>query len=66
MNNTISEETIPACWVCERVWKRKDSDKWFYFNGMTICRNHPYARKWYIAIFRLAEQKCEFGEEYND
>jgi len=58
--NKIAEETISACWVCGKVWKRKEYKEWFYFDGLTICKNHKYATKWYNATIKLGEQKLKY------
>ena len=55
--NNLSEEFIPACWVCGKVWQRKDSNKWLFFNDMVVCRNHPGAKEWYNGALILAEEK---------
>ena len=60
MKNKIEEETIPACWVCGKVWKRKDYIRWVYFNEMVICLAHKGAAKWYNAAVKLGEQKIKY------
>ncbi|MBU1621764.1 MAG: hypothetical protein KKF27_20405 [Gammaproteobacteria bacterium] len=56
---SISKESIPPCWVCGKIWQRKDTDKYGYFQGIVICLNHKYAKKWHNAAIRLAEEKIK-------
>lgn len=51
----IWNETIPACIICKKEHKRKNTSDWFYFEGITVCSNHPGAEKWYDACIELAE-----------
>jgi len=59
MKTAISEEFIPPCWVCGKVWQRKDNIRWVYFNEIVICLSHKGAAKWYNAAIKLAEQKTQ-------
>lgn len=58
-NTPISEEFIQPCWVCEKVWQRKDTNKYLYFNGILICKDHKYAQQWYNAVGHLSDKKFE-------
>ena len=58
-NTSISEESVPPCWVCGKVWQRKDTDEYAYFQEIVIRLNHKFAHKWYNAAIKLAEQKTQ-------
>jgi len=56
----IMNETIPACWVCGKIWKRKDANMYAYFQGIVVCLAHKHAQKWYNAAIKLASQKIKY------
>jgi len=56
----LSEELIPKCWVCGKEWKRKETDKYCYFQGIVVCSSHKGAGKWYNAAISLASEKLKY------
>lgn len=57
--NKISEELIAPCWMCEKRWRRKETDRYYYFGGMVICSHHNGAKEWYEGALKLAVEKME-------
>jgi len=56
--NPAKEKLIP-CYVCGKVWTRKDADKWFYFFGLLVCKEHPGAQEWYDGTIKLSLEKLK-------
>lgn len=57
--NFNPEQILPVgvCWVCGKILYRKDFDKWFYFNTVLVCRDHPGVQKWYEGSLEMGEEK---------
>jgi hypothetical protein len=58
--NTLKKELVGPCWVCGKMWKREDTDGYFYFNDMLVCVCHDGAKEWYNGAFRLVDEKLRF------
>jgi len=60
----MSEEKIPPCKVCGKVWRRKDADKWVYANGIVACRKHHGVNRWYAEEMAkvLLKGDCDVDE----
>ena len=41
-----SEENIPSCKICKKIWKRKDADRWVYYDGTVCCLHHRGVQEW--------------------
>lgn len=55
-----SEEFLPPCHVCKKVWQRKDTDKYFYHESIgVVCQHHHGAQKWYDDMLQFAEEEWE-------
>jgi hypothetical protein len=61
----LEKEPVPACWVCGKVWRRCDSDKWYYFGGILVCKHHEGADTWYAGALTLADEALR-GNENNE
>jgi len=57
----FEEEYIPACWVCGKLWQRMDSEKWYYFNEIVVCKDHPGALDWYMGALELSGERLRLG-----
>ena len=55
----LEEEEVGSCIVCGKVWKRKDVDKWYYFNGTLVCVHHPGSVKWYQGAMIMMNEKLK-------
>jgi len=58
--NQLEEEDLMPCWVCDKVWKRKAADSWYYFDGMLVCKSHDGANEWFSGALRLSAVKLSF------
>lgn len=56
---SISEQKIDSCYVCGKIWKRKEVDMYLYFNGMVVCSHHEGAKEWYDGALKLTDAKCK-------
>jgi hypothetical protein len=44
----LEEETVTACLICRKIWKRKDADKWIFCKGFgVLCKCHNGVMEWY-------------------
>ncbi len=38
--SNLSEEEIPPCKICGKIWKRKDYKLWFCYRNEIMCIHH--------------------------
>ena len=57
--NKTSLEFLQPCWVCGKIWQRKDSEKWYYFNEILICKCHDGADEWFSGARKLAMERLK-------
>ena len=53
----LEEEHVPACWICGKIWRRMNSEKWYYFNEMLVCKDHPGVLAWLYGSVEIVEEK---------
>ena len=47
----LSEEEIPPCKICGKVWKRKETNGWVYHvSAGVVCRHHSGVKDWYAQL----------------
>jgi hypothetical protein len=57
-SGTLSDETVPPCCICKKVWQRKDYEQWVYHVSRgVVCRKHPGVMDWYNETLRKANEK---------
>jgi hypothetical protein len=56
---SLEEQIAGYCIVCGKEWKRKEIDKWYYFNGTLVCVHHPGAGKWYHGSLTMMNEKMK-------
>lgn len=58
MPNHPSKEFLPPCFVCKKVWQRKDTDKYLYHESIgVVCQHHHGAQKWYDDLLKEMNDK---------
>lgn len=55
----LEDELLQPCWICEKQWTRKDTDKYYYFAEVLVCQEHPGAKKWYTGVVEMLEGKMK-------
>ena len=60
----LEEEHVPACLVCGKLWQRKDSKKWFYFNGILVCKEHPGVSDCYGVALKMIDKLLRLGTAF--
>lgn len=54
----LGNEALPPCFICKKVWKRKNSDKFVYHDSKGIvCRHHPGVMEWYNDLIEKANKE---------
>jgi hypothetical protein len=43
----MAKETVVKCHVCAKELSRKDSDKWYKHEEITVCRHHEGVEAWH-------------------
>jgi hypothetical protein len=57
---TLANETIPGCKICGKIWKRKETDNYYYHDSVgVVCRNHKGVEEWYNELFKNMVQELE-------
>lgn len=55
----LEDELVQPCWICDKVWTRKDTDKYYYFADILACREHTGAKIWYEGAIQMLECKMK-------
>jgi hypothetical protein len=55
----LHREILQPCFLCGKRPVREDVDKYYYFMGTLVCSDHPYAKEWYEASFKMVNQQLE-------
>ena len=69
-----SEEFLPPCKICGKVWQRKDAldRKWVYHDSVgVVCCHHHGVKEWYQDLLtkslkELEKIDCFFLEDTED
>ena len=51
------------CFVCGKVWQRKDAEKWVYFRNILACKKHPGVTDWYFGALKMVNEKVRLEFE---
>jgi len=58
----LSEEYLPPCVICKKVWQRKDAleGKYVYHDSKgVVCRHHPGVMEWINELIEKADKELE-------
>ena len=55
----LSEDVIPPCKICGKVWQRKNFKKWYYYKGVVVCTGHKGAYEWLKDLYIKAQAEYE-------
>jgi len=48
MTQPLHEENLSPCVKCNKIWKRKDTDKYVYHSSVgVVCVDHKGVKEWY-------------------
>lgn len=53
----MEDEFLTPCYICGKVWQRKDHKKWVFFSGILACKDHPGVSEWYKGAQRISEER---------
>ncbi len=59
----LEEEYVQPCYVCGKIWQRKDAKKWHYFHDILVCRHHPGVQEWYRGALKMSEELLKLSIE---
>ncbi len=66
----MNNENVIPCYICKKVWKRKDAGKWVYYDGKyhdkierVCCIDHPGVKEWYEQMIKDVEKKMGESNE---
>jgi len=55
-----TDQPLPPCYVCGKVWMRGDSG-WVYHDSVgVVCRDHHGVKEWYSEMLRSTEDNDDF------
>jgi hypothetical protein len=57
----LEDEFVPPCYVCGKVWQRKDVEKWCFFSGILACKDHPGVLDWYTGAVKMSEERLKLS-----
>ena len=57
----LENEFVPPCYVCGKVWRRKDVEKWYFFSGILACKDHPGVLDWYTGAHKMSEERLRLS-----
>jgi len=66
MADKLSEETLQPCWVCGKVWQRKDSSQYAFFQNMLCCESHHGTALWMQGALALSYERMEIEEKKSE
>ena len=55
----LSEEKIPPCKICGKIWKRKDYKKWFCYKNEIFCLSHRRVEEFMEKKYREADERLK-------
>lgn len=55
----LSKENIPPCYICGKIWKRKDYKNWVFFDNNVFCKSHHGIEELYERRLQEADKELE-------
>ena len=59
----LENELLQPCWICGRVWRRKDTDHYSYFAGILACDEHEGVKEWWKGALKMSMERERLNEQ---
>jgi len=53
----FGDELTKPCRICKKVWKHRETDKYYYLDGIFVCSHHPGVKEWWESNLKEANEQ---------